>query len=205
MYKVFVNDAPIILTDSTNSENDFPTLFYKNTHLEEVVHKINDGVLEGLNLYCIDLQSCWEDFRNHFPPVVAGGGLVINSKQEILFIYRSEKWDLPKGRIEDQEHIRETAVREVEEECGINGLHLQHFLLSTYHLFSQDNTTKLKETHWFFMTTDYDGPLTPQEEEGITNVVFKRQDEIPELMTNSYANIALVLDRLPPEYALKTS
>ncbi len=195
MYKVFVNDTPIILTDSAKSENDFPTLLYNNTHLDEIVYKLTDGGLSGVNLYCIDLPSCWEHFKTYFSTVVAAGGLVKNAESEFLFISRFDKWDLPKGRIEANETLEETAIREVEEECGITELELQNFLVTTYHLFNQNNSYKLKETHWYFMTTNYQGTLTPQLEEGITNVVFKSKEEVQQALLNSYANIAIVIKK----------
>jgi 8-oxo-dGTP pyrophosphatase MutT (NUDIX family) len=37
-----------------------------------------------------------------------------------LFIFRNGKWDLPKGGIEKER--RDTAMREVEEETGVNQL-----------------------------------------------------------------------------------
>jgi len=43
-------------------------------------------------------------------------------KNEILFIFRNGKWDLPKGKAEAKETINQTAIREVEEETGITGL-----------------------------------------------------------------------------------
>ena len=48
--------------------------------------------------------------------------MVYNDKGEILFIFRNGKWDLPKGGTEKNETMEETAMREVEEETGVNGL-----------------------------------------------------------------------------------
>jgi 8-oxo-dGTP pyrophosphatase MutT (NUDIX family) len=67
----------------------------------------------------------------------AGGGLVYNTKGEILFIFRNGKWDLPKGGIEKNEKIKQTAVREVEEETGVTGLEVVEKLPKTYHVFKQ--------------------------------------------------------------------
>ena len=71
-----------------------------------------------MNLFCANLTQDWESFKKFFKVVHAGGGLVTNPKNEVLFIFRSNVWDLPKGRHEEGESIEETAVREVEEECG---------------------------------------------------------------------------------------
>lgn len=193
MYKVFVNDKPIIVTSYQKKENNFPVYILKNIVLEEIIHKLRNGNLKGVNLYTPNLEKGWQDFLNKFKVVTAGGGLVLNDKKEVLFIFRNGTWDLPKGRTEKGEIIEETAVREVEEECGISNLKLQQPLLTTYHVYFEEQI-KLKETFWFLMTSDYEGQLIPQLEEGITEVAFKNEEEIKKILPNSYKNIALVYD-----------
>ncbi|MDX6746823.1 NUDIX domain-containing protein [Polaribacter sp. PL03] len=193
MYKVFVNDRPIILTSSQNKVNNFPVYILKNIVLEEIIHKLKSKKIKGANLYTPDLEKCWLELLATFHKVSAAGGLVLNPKKEILFIYRANTWDLPKGRIEDGESIEETAVREVEEECGIYNLKLIQPLTTTYHVYFQ-NGMKLKETFWFLMTSDYQGTLIPQLEEGITQVLFKNKEEVTLALQNSYKNIELVYD-----------
>ncbi len=194
MYKVFVNDKPIILTDSLKIENDFPVHIFNDVVVDEILHKLKRGKLDGVNLFCSNLTSDWKAFKNEFKVVVAAGGLVTNPAQEILFIYRSNVWDLPKGRIEEGESIEETAIREVEEECGAENLKLKGALLNTYHLFYMDEMQQLKITHWYLMESDFQNNLKPQLEEGITQVLFKNADQVREAMKNTYANIKLVLD-----------
>ncbi|MDT7832849.1 NUDIX domain-containing protein [Flavobacteriaceae bacterium S356] len=196
MYKVFINDKPIILTDSLQNQNELPFFIYKDVVLDEVFHKLEVGLLAGAYLYALDIETSWNDFRTYFKVVVAGGGLVLNAKNEVLFIYRGGKWDLPKGRIEEGESIEETAVREVEEECGISNLTLDRFLLKTHHVFYQNKVRKLKETYWYLMHSNTEQELTPQEEEGITIAEFKQKSEITIALENSYANIQLVIDQL---------
>lgn len=196
MYKVFINDKPIILTDSLQNQNELPFFIYRDIVLDEIIHKLATGILPGAYLYALDIEDSWNHFRTHFEVVVAGGGLVLNAKGDVLFIFRGGKWDLPKGRIEEGESIEETAVREVEEECGISNLRLDSFLLKTHHVFYQSKKRKLKETYWYLMYSDTEQPLTPQEEEGITKAEFKERKAIEEALKNSYANIQLVIDHL---------
>lgn len=193
MYKVFVNDKPIILTDSLKNMNNFPEYIFKEVVVDEIVHKLKKGSIQGVNLFCTDLENDWNVFKGNFKVVHAAGGLVTNPSKEILFIYRAKTWDLPKGRVEPGELIEETAVREVEEECGVKDLVLKNPLLVTYHLSYMDKTQQLKITHWYLMETDFQENLIPQLEEGITKAVFKNQHEIEEAMQNTYANIKLVL------------
>ncbi len=58
-------------------------------------------------------------FFKHFIIIQAAGGLVKNEQNEILFIFRRGKWDLPKGKNDGDEIPRECAVREVKEETGL--------------------------------------------------------------------------------------
>ena len=193
MYVVFVNDKPIIVTSSQKKENNYPVYILKNSVVEEIIHKFKNKDIKGVNLYTPDLESGWKDFLKSFHTVSAAGGLVLNPNKEILFIFRSEKWDLPKGRIESGESIEEAAIREVEEECGIFNLKLVKPLITTYHTYFQDGL-KLKETFWFLMTSDSEETLVPQLEEGITIAVFKNQTAITDALQNSYKNIELVYD-----------
>lgn len=194
MYKVFMNDKPIILTDSPQKEIGFEVYDFETVVLDEILHKLKKDKINGVILFCKDLSSCWREFSSHFKIVKAGGGLVLNAAKEFLFIFRGNKWDLPKGRIEANESIETTAIREVEEECGIEGLTLDRFLLTTYHLFFQNNQNKLKVTDWFLMHSNFTGKLVPQVEEGITIAEFKDQKATQEALQNTYANIHLVFD-----------
>ena len=193
MYKVFVNDSPIIITSSPKKANNYPVYFFKNAVFDEIIYKLYHKDIKGANLYSTDLEKDWLYFLKNMHVVSAAGGLVLNDKKEVLFIYRNGVWDLPKGKIEKGETIENAAIREVEEECGIFNLKLGKKLVTTYHIYYQ-NGIKLKETHWFLMTSNYTKKLIPQLEEGITEVIFKNKADIQSALQNTYANIKLVYD-----------
>ena len=100
----------------------------------------------------------------------AAGGLVKNTQGEILGIFRRGAWDMPKGKTEAGESIEETAVREVQEETGLNNLVVERFLGRTLHTFwsyhSKISKRILKESFWYEMRTTDDN-LVPQTEEDI--------------------------------------
>lgn len=193
MYKVFVNEKPIIITSSSQKENNFPVYILKNIVLDEIIHKLRNEIIDGVYLYTPDLESGWNYFLTQIKVVPAAGGLVKNNKNDILFIYRNNIWDLPKGRIEKNESIETAAIREVEEECSIFNLTIEKQLITTYHIYFQ-NKNKLKLTYWFLMNSNYDKPLIPQIEEGITKVEFIKEKSIDTILKESYANIRLVYD-----------
>ena len=112
-----------------------------------------------------------------------------NAKNQLLMIFRNEKWDLPKGKLELNENLKECAIREVKEECGLSGLTIIQQLQETYHTYEIKGQKILKRTYWFKMLSTYKGNLVPQNEEGITEVVWVDEEYIAEKLENSYGNI----------------
>jgi len=51
MYKVFINDTPIIITSSIKKENNFPVFLFKNVVIDEIIHKLQNNIIDGINLY----------------------------------------------------------------------------------------------------------------------------------------------------------
>ena len=135
----------------------------------------------------------WESFCADYTLIEAAGGLVYNLDNQLLMIFRNGKWDLPKGKLEVGENIKECAIREVEEECGISGLSISKPLQDTYHTYAINEQKILKRTYWFEMKTNFKGGLLPQTEEGITKVVWVDKQDIAEKLENSYGNIIELL------------
>lgn len=192
MYKVFVNDRPIIFTSSLTKEEDYPLLNVKNITINNVIKQVKTGKLKGVLLYSDNLQNYWEFFCEKYNVIEAGGGLVVNEEEELLFIYRGNKWDLPKGRIEKGEQIEETAIREVEEECGITEVYIKQFLVHTYHFYIEEGKMRLKKIHWYLMYTKYNGVLKPLKSEGIKKAMFVNEEELSTILQNTYTNVKTV-------------
>jgi len=193
MYKIFVGDKPIILTTKVEQETDFKNYLLDTVSIDKVIRDIQKKSIASIRLIGKNKDTLIKIFLKLLPNVIAGGGKVYNDNGEVLFIYRNDKWDLPKGKAESKETIDKTAIREVEEETGINGLSIIKPLEMTYHIFKRNGKYKIKVTYWFEMHSNYDGPLLPQQEEGITKVEWLNENQIKEAMTNSYANIKLLV------------
>jgi 8-oxo-dGTP pyrophosphatase MutT (NUDIX family) len=194
MYKVFVNDKPLFLTNQIVKETDFQLFLLESVDIKQVIVKMFQNKIPKAFLYYPDEKEIMKKLKAKIPVVKAGGGLVYNKKGEVLFIFRNGKWDLPKGGIEKREEIDETAIREVEEETGVTGLKIVQKLQKTYHVFKRNGRYKLKVTHWFEMKTDFDGVPQGQIEEGIEKVAWLKPNEIKEALTNSYENIKLLFE-----------
>jgi hypothetical protein len=131
-----------------------------------------------------------------FPIVEAAGGLVEHKNGKILFIYRNNKWDLPKGKIEKREVIIDAAIREVMEETGVADLVVNKPLSTTYHIYRASKQFKLKKTYWFLMKSGYSAPLTPQIEENIQMAVWKSKEDFSILKENAYENIKILMSEI---------
>jgi hypothetical protein len=90
--------------------------------IEQLIVKIFQNKIQKAYLYHPDEKEIMKTLKAKIPVCKAGGGFVHNKKGEVLFIFRNGKWDLPKGGIEKGEEIEDTAMREVEEETGVNQL-----------------------------------------------------------------------------------
>lgn len=197
MYKVFFNQKPIFLTTELVPQTDrTPVMFMKFSSPENIVKALKSKKTECLYLYHQKEDKLWMHFLRHFPIVEAAGGLVRHQDGRFLFIYRNDKWDLPKGRIEKNEPIRIAAVREVEEETGVDGLEIVKPLIETFHVFNRNGKYKLKKTFWFEMKTSSTITLTPQLNEGIEQAVWVFEKEIQHKFENAYENIKQVYESL---------
>ena len=99
---------------------------------------------------------------------------------------------LPKGKAEKNEKLSQTAIREVTEETGIKGISIKKPLDVTYHIFKRDGEYRLKLTYWFEMFSDYTGDVTPQLDEGITDVKWIKSVDLENIKVLSYPNIKLL-------------
>ncbi len=194
MYKVFVNDKPLFLTNEIFKETDFQLFLLDSVDVKQLILKMFQNKIQKAYLYHPDEKEILKKLKTKIPVNKAGGGLVYNKKGEILFIFRNGKWDLPKGGTEKGEEIEDTAIREVEEETGVTGLKITNKLQKTYHVFKRNGRYKLKITHWFEMKTDFDGIPRGQLDEGIEKVEWKKPEQIQEALKNSYENIKLLFE-----------
>nr|WP_321237362.1 NUDIX domain-containing protein [uncultured Psychroserpens sp.] len=189
MYQIFVNDKPIVLTTKVEQEHGFKNYLLSKVNIGKVIKELNTTSLKSVRLIGDKDEKLIKKFLKLLPNVVAGGGKVYNQDDNVLFIYRNDKWDLPKGKTEGKETIETTAIREVEEETGVTGLEITKPLQTTYHIFKRNGKHKIKVTYWFEMKTTFDGRLYPQENEGITKVAWLTHEESQKALENSYANI----------------
>lgn len=195
MYKIFFNDRIIFLTDkiSDNLEKEVD-ICYPNSckeNLRNLIYEFDKN--HDIKKICFqddNLDNLYAIFRSNFKLLKAAGGLVRNKYGQILAIKRFGMWDLPKGKAEKGEKPRETAVREVSEECGIVNLRIVRALQPTFHTYHHRGRLVLKKTYWYEMKyAGEDQTLIPQLEEEITDALWLEISDVEESMKNTYLSL----------------
>ena len=141
--------------------------------------------------------------KSKFKIVKAAGGLV-RKKEKFLMIYRLKKWDLPKGKREKNETYKQTAVREVGEECNIS-VKLGRKICTTWHTYTMNKNAMLKRTKWYLMDLVDDSKMKPATEEDIEDIRWMTRKEVYHALEHSYKSISHVLEQYYNKIELKSA
>ena len=147
---------------------------------------------ESLNRIYIPTEDTKWMYRRlcaEFKEVDAAGGLVSNRRGDYLLISRNGLWDLPKGHREEGEDITVTALREVQEETGVDQLELGGLICVTDHCYLRNGIWHLKHTWWYNMLYTNPVDLTPQREEDITKAAWVAKSSLPPFLKNTFPSI----------------
>jgi 8-oxo-dGTP pyrophosphatase MutT (NUDIX family) len=202
MYKIFINEKPLFLTNEIAVQDELNFYFLEKTDIIGLIKKYFTNKIESCYLYHPDESQLIKLFKKKLDIEKAGGGVVYNKKGHTLFIFRNGKWDLPKGGQEKNEKMRQTALREVEEETGIGNLKIMEKLSKTYHVFKRNGRYKLKITQWYWMHSSYVGEPIAQTEEGIEQVKWVPVHQLDSYLDNSYQNILLIFEEMLSKLSL---
>jgi 8-oxo-dGTP pyrophosphatase MutT (NUDIX family) len=145
--------------------------------LFETLADAQSACTEGGRIFAVEPDGSIPNLDPYLPPepVTAGGGLILrpgtpaDGEPEVLLIYRRGAWDLPKGKLDPGESIEACAVREVQEEVGIDDVTVLGPAGTTVHGYPEKGSYLVKTTHWYFMRTP-ERSFTPEEREGIEAV-----------------------------------
>jgi 8-oxo-dGTP pyrophosphatase MutT (NUDIX family) len=199
--KIYFGDKPVFLCNEISKElNEIlqhPDAVFideiTNPAIKSLLHEIKKDEFHAGVICNSDLDKLKKVFFKNFTLIEAAGGIVQNNKKELLFIYRLNKWDLPKGKMEKGESPAECALREVEEETGVTNLTIKKKAGETYHTYDQFGKHFLKITHWFYMTCSDVQKLVPQTEEDIAEIKWVATKDIKAPIANTYPSIKDIL------------
>jgi len=162
--------------------------------IDNLYNWIRKSKAECILLQCENKETAIQSIFKLFEIIEAAGGIVENDNEELLFIFRRGKWDLPKGKLESGETIEVCAQREIEEETGATHLSLQHKLMNTYHVYHLNGRDILKICHWYYFRCEEQYELTPQLEEDITKIMWFNKKDVSIPMSNTFGTIRNLIE-----------
>ena len=200
--KIYFDDIPVFLSDELDPQvniisKDTDTLIlYQPTEkkIKSFISDIRTGKFKTGILFHSNPEYLINHFKNNFTLIIAGGGIVKNKEAEILMIFRRGKWDLPKGKLDENELIDQCAIREVKEETGLVNIEIGSHLITTYHTYYEKGKSILKKTHWYHMNFYGSEIPKPQIEEQITKIEWAKIGSMYKYFQNTYPIIKEVID-----------
>ena len=184
MHKIYFDRRTIIICrpeEATLSDPNAVEFHFKQpSDISALVEMFElSSTLEKIYIPSAEPEDCYKKICGEFREVNAAGGLVENRRGDYLLIKRDGLWDLPKGHQEAGEDIKVTALREVQEETGVDDLSLGDLICVTDHCYKRNGIWHLKHTWWYRMYYLKPLDLTPQTEEDITKAAWVAKSSLP--------------------------
>jgi 8-oxo-dGTP pyrophosphatase MutT (NUDIX family) len=197
MYKVFIDNTPLYIVEEIGEM--LPNAVYIHSEnilsIQQAIFAFSKKVKLACPVYVVteNPESTFAKLFNGFDFIEASGGIV-QREDRFLFIKRNGFWDIPKGKLDDGESPETGAIREIEEECGIQGPSINRLITITYHTYKLTGKPKIKRTYWYSL--NYDGPkeLSGQIEEGITKVKWFKRNDFDKIRAKTFNSILDVLN-----------
>ncbi|HVG41950.1 MAG TPA: NUDIX domain-containing protein [Chitinophagaceae bacterium] len=201
LYTIYFEDKPLFLADENTQEIQHISVqpgtvvveYYNEQSLSVIISAIQKSENRRVIVHHKDSRELIEALKKEFTLIVAAGGLIYTDNQFLLLIFRKGKWDLPKGKVDNNQPLDDTALREINEETGAENVTIKSPLIITYHTYHQNNEAILKETHWFLMHCSHEQTLTPQKEEDIEKCEWVHKKALSRYYENMHQSVKDVL------------
>ncbi len=194
MHKIYFEKRCIVICNGGDEALSDPNCveFHpgEGPSLESLVRMFEvSGTLSRIYIPTSDTEKTYKRLCSEFREVNAAGGLVSNRRGDYLLISRNGFWDLPKGHQEAGEDIEVTAIREVQEETGVDQLQIRRLICVTDHCYLRGGVWYLKHTWWYDMLYTDPTNLTPQREEDISKAAWVAKSSLPPFLKNTFPSI----------------
>jgi 8-oxo-dGTP pyrophosphatase MutT (NUDIX family) len=199
-YKVYFKNWHLLITANAPQKNENFVKVYSgdgeaNMFLEDVSILFDERPYGNILLTASKPGEVMCKLLDKANIVIAGGGIVLNERNEVLMIHRRGHWDMAKGKIELEEKIQDGAAREVEEETGVKVSEVNPVPIRTYHAYTLKGKESIKETSWYEMkAAPGQDKLIPQAEEDIIDVRWVKRSDLASYKAESYPMIGDIID-----------
>jgi 8-oxo-dGTP pyrophosphatase MutT (NUDIX family) len=198
MYIIFHEPAgKTIITD--NRKEKFDVYNLKGMNIEYIDADVDQVFPSADNIIRVyttpDVDKLKINYLADKPSIVAAGGMVFNPNGDLLMMIRKGKWDMPKGKLDEDESIDTCATREVTEETGLSSISIVEKLSISYHTYFYNDQLVVKPSHWYKMNfTGVEIPK-PQIEEDISEIRWIKKEEAGKLLDNMFPSIQEMIIR----------
>jgi hypothetical protein len=97
-YRIYINEKVVLLTESEpKSVTTYEKLDSQSFDLKIIYTWILKHHSKLFYVLCDNAKDYLKKVKTQVAVIEAAGGLVRNDECNYLFIYRNDKWDLPKG------------------------------------------------------------------------------------------------------------
>ena len=191
-HSIFFEEKELLVTDEKTPSETNVIVYHEKKDIVQAINHLED--LSKVVLYG-DWNQIFADLKTLYKYVEAAGGFIKNENDEYLFIFRRGKWDLPKGKLEKGETPEIAAVREVQEETGLQYVEEKSLRCTTWHTYDTYGEPVLKQTFWFNMETTKNQDSKPQPEEDITVLQWLPESEFSKVLGNTFPSIVEVMNK----------
>lgn len=193
--KVYFENKFVLLTDGKGTKKIENFCVCNNkSDIQAAIRAITQSNADSVVLKNDNFDALLELFKAEFTYIEAAGGFIENEDGEYLFIFRREKWDLPKGKLEVGETPEIAAVREVQEETGLMDVTRTNYRCSTWHTYELHGKQILKQTYWYNMKATKNQSSKPQTEEEITELQWIAPANFKKISKNTFPSIISVIN-----------
>jgi 8-oxo-dGTP pyrophosphatase MutT (NUDIX family) len=196
-YTIYFHNKPLVISNESTTAKQFPMARlierFDKSDVPGLLREMQQEETPALVIMHTEPSNALQALKEEMKLIAAGGGFVYTDNKTVLLIYRRGKWDLPKGKLDEGETPAVAAVREVQEETGVEDLELEEPLTVTYHTYMEKGRLILKESHWFLMKSPEQRYLIPQQEEDIEQCIWVKWDDLQPYFQKTHPSILDVL------------
>ncbi len=198
MYKIFYKFNKIIFFKKNKNHINVNAHILLNPTTEQIKSALDTCFLKMNNINNLIVlsnnpQRYFDDFLSKLKKIECGGTIASNQYNELLMIKKYNIWDLPKGKIDEQEDAKQTAIRELKEETGIKSHEVIRQLNYSLHIYPLGDEWVLKKTYWFLLSAKKRKPI-PQTKENISEAMWMNVIKINEIRKNVYPSVIPVIE-----------
>lgn len=197
MRKIFIMEKPVVLYGPGEDPGEQPgeltgVAGAADAETAGLLDALKDPAVPGYLWRDQDPDALFNRITRHYECLQAAGGLVTNPEGDILLMFRHNKWDLPKGKMEPGESPEQTALRETTEETGLRNISIERKLTDTWHAYDKYGKDQLKQTHWYKMRFTGAELTVPQIEEHIVDIQWIKPEHLSRYLPYAYPSLRAV-------------